>query len=140
MEAFKVENEALKAEHVGLRGLLEARRPKTDLVSASHREEPQDAWRVVTGGKRTQVKPPPQKATRNSFSGLGDECEDKDIKVAQTTLSTGKVFVVEDSQVRNIGRIFCARDSKCRMCVCLPGEGTGEMGARPGVTLSEFRP
>ena len=136
MEALKAENEALKAEHVELRGLLEARSPKTDLVSASHREEPQGAWRVVTRGKRKQVKPPPQIVTRNSFSALGDECEREDLKVAETALSTGKVVVVGDSQVRNIGRTFCARDSKRRICVCLPGAGIGEVGARLGSVMS----
>ena len=29
--------------------------------------------------------------------------------------------------MRGLGRLFCARNSERRMCVCLPGAGIGEV-------------
>ena len=51
-------------------------------------------------------------------------------------LFEGKVLVVGDSQVKGLGRVFCARDSKRRMCVCLPGAGVGDVSARLGGALA----
>ena len=53
-------------------------------------------------------------------------------KTDETTLSLGKKgkIVVGDSQVRDLGRLFCARDSERRMCVCLSRAGIGEVSDR----------
>ena len=32
--------------------------------------------------------------------------------------------------MRGLGRVFCARDARRRMCVCLPGAGVGDVDER----------
>ena len=56
-------------------------------------------------------------------------------KTDETTLFSGKKgkkgrIVVGDSQVKGLGRLFCARDSERRMCVCLSGAGIEEVSDR----------
>ena len=97
------------------------------------------AWAMVTRSRkapRTAPALPPAPETRNSFSVLRDECSGTEDtrKTEETTPSTGskpqvkgKVVIVGDSQVRGLGRVFCARDSSSRMCVCLPGAGVGDV-------------
>ena len=48
----------------------------------------------------------------------------------------GKVVVVGDSQVRYLDRVFCDRDRKNRISVCLPGAGIGDVGDRVGRCLA----
>ena len=61
--------------------------------------------------------------TRNKFSALQNECRQP--KEGNTTLPSGNILVVGDSQIRNLGRTFCTRDSGKSTCVCVPGAGVG---------------
>ena len=45
-------------------------------------------------------------------------------------MSSGKVVLVRDSQMRRIGRDFSAKDPRRSMCVCLPGVGVGDVADR----------
>ena len=74
---------------------------------------------------------------KNTFTVLKDQCTGEAVKKTDETILSsgkkykkGKIVVVGDSQVRGLGRLFCARDSKTRMCVCLPRAGIGEMSNR----------
>ena len=129
-----------------LRSQLEAQGPVS--LTLRRDTESQGAWQVVRGNgkkalRKAPVTPPPE--TRNSFSVLRDECEgaaSEGEKTDETTPSSGKpevegkVVVVGDSQVRGLGRVFCARDSERRMCVCLPGAGVGDVSDRLGGALA----
>ena len=48
----------------------------------------------------------------------------------------GKVVVIGDSQVRFLDRVFCDKDRKNRISVCLPGAGIGDVGDRVGRCLA----
>ena len=75
-------------------------------------------------------KSAPALVTKKAFTVLKEQCtRDAKEKTEETTLSSGKIVVV-DSQVRGLGRVFCARDSERRTCVCLPGAGVGEVSDR----------
>lgn len=122
--------EEQRAEIRELRALLDARKAREDPVSPlTLRREAVEQWHVVRPGKKGKAAPPVTTVTetRNSFSGLEDQCTGDSVKTAETTLSSGKVVLVEDSQVRGLGRVFCARDARRRMCVCLPGAGVGDV-------------
>ena len=122
--------EEQKAEIRELRALLDARKAQEDPVSPLVlRREAVEQWQVVTGRRRIKAASPEITVTetRNSFSGLEDQCAGESEKTDETTLSSGKVVVVGDSQVRGLGRVFCARDARRRMCVCLPGAGVGDV-------------
>ena len=71
---------------------------------------------------------------KNSLTVLKDQCtEDTVKKTDETTLSSGKkgkIVVVGDSQVRGLGRLFCAKDSERRLCVFLSEAGIGEVSDR----------
>ena len=115
-----------------LRALLDARKAQGEPVSLTLRKEPEERWRVFAGRRKGKaVSPVPSVTeTRNSFSVLGDQCSRDSEKTDETTLSSGKVVVAGDSQVRGLGRVFCARDARRRMCVCLPGAGVSDVDER----------
>ena len=117
-----------------LRALLEAPKAKEDLGPLIVRHEAEDGWKQVAGRKKKKGKATfpvtPVTQTRNSFSGLEDQCSGNIGKTEETTLSKGKVVVVGDSQVRGLGRLFCVRDARRRMCVCLPGAGVRDVAER----------
>ena len=124
--------EEQKAEITELRALLDARKAQEDPVSVTL-PRGADEWKVVTRNKRKGKTASPEAMvteTRNSFSGLKDQCSGDSEKTDETTLSLGKVVVVGDSQVRGLGRVFCARDARRRMCVCLPGAGVQDVADR----------
>ena len=125
--------EEQRAEIKELRALLDSRKELEDPeLPLTLRREAEDQWRLVTHRKKKgKAKSPvtPVIETRNSFSGLEDQCSG-DGETDVTTLSSGKVVVVGDSQVRGLGSIFCVRDARRRMCVCLPGAGVRDVAER----------
>ena len=122
-----------KAEITELRALLDAHKAREDPVSVTLPRRDDNEWTIVTRSKRkgkTASPEPVVTETRNSFSGLEDQCSGDSKKTDETTLSSGKVVVVGDSQVRGLGKVFGARDARRRMCVCLPGAGIGDVADR----------
>ena len=115
-----------------LRALLDARKAQGGPVSLTLCKEPKEGWRVIKGRRKGKAASPVLSVTetRNSFSVLEDQCSGDSEKTDEITLSSGKVVVVGDSQVRGLGRMFCARDVRRRMCVCLPGAGVGDVDER----------
>ena len=99
---------------------------------AASKEPRKDAWKVVPQGStkvRFSRNPPPVE-TRNSFSALEEgKTEDKEDgeRADVRSLPTGNVVVIGDSQTRYLDRAFCDRDRQCRIRLCLPGAGIGEV-------------
>ena len=133
--------EAQKAEIRELRALLGSKESeKSSLPTNLRRGSADEAWCVVAGRGRRRpgrrevtsfVNTVPE--TRNSFSALEDQCSgdsNDGVQADESTLPAGKCVVVGDSQVRGLGRLFCARDAERRMCVCLPGVGVGDVVER----------
>lgn len=140
VRALQLRLEAQEAEITELRALLGASKPQGGPVSLTLRREADEGWTVVSGKKKARMTSPAVATveTRNSFSGLEDQCTGDSRKTDETTLSTGKVVVVGDSQVRGIGRAFCVKNAKRRMCVCLPGAGVRDVvGRLEGVLRGE---
>ena len=132
------------AEIRELRALL-ARRPESEPVSMTLRRGPGEEWGVFQGKRKGKSVSPSHivTETRNSFSVLEDLCADAENtrKTDETTLSSGKVVVVGDSQVRGLGKVLSSRGGKRWMSVCLPGAGVGDVverseGVAPTVCIS----
>lgn len=129
------------AEIRELRALL-ARRPESEPVSMTLRRGPGEEWGVFQGKRKGKSVSPSHivTETRNSFSVLEDLCADAENtrKTDETTLSSGKVVVVGDSQVRGLGKVLSSRGGKRWMSVCLPGAGVGDVVERSeGVLAGE---
>lgn len=146
LQGLKSEVVALRLENRELRTLLEPLGARAKNVSLTLRREEESVWKVVgrnsNRGAIAKVSGTGSTlAVKNSFAVLNDQCTGVQEKTDETTLSSrkkGKIVVVGDSQVRGLGRLFCARDSERRMCVCLPGAGIGDVADRlEGVLAGE---
>ena len=132
--------EEQRAEIRELRALLDSKGSERSSMPVNLRPPPAEAWNVVASRGRRRpgrrevtscVSTVPE--TRNSFSALEDQCSrdnNKEVSAGDSTRPAGKCVVVGDSQVRGLGRLFCARDSERRMCACLPGAGVGDLVER----------
>ena len=88
-----------------LRALLDVRKAQVGPVSLTLRKEPEEGWRVIAGRRKGKAESsvPSVTETRNSFSVLEDQCSRDSEKTDETILSSRKVVVVGDSQVRGLG-------------------------------------
>ena len=99
-------------------------------------------WKVVRqrgAQRRVQRAPRMPLECRNSFEALSDDLreeapkEDEQRQQERTdgsTLSSGKILVMGDSQVRFLDKAFCVRDRRRRTRVCFPGAGIGDVSDR----------
>ena len=135
IQSLREEVSSLREENKRLLELLEAK----SVQPVTIRRDPESEWRVVRrGGAKGRVLPSPvMTETRNTFSVLNDECDIRDKEQADdTTLPTAKsntkkkIVILGDSQVRGLGAEFCMRDSRKRLCVCLPGAGVDQVADR----------
>ena len=69
-----------------------------------------------------------------SIHPLEDECNDGES--VDTSLSSGKILVMGDSQVRYLDRAFCAGDRKHRMLAYFPDAAIGYVGDWVGSVLA----